>query len=404
MFILAYSRIIGAVKIPPPLAHLPPPSPAAQAVSDRLVQLIHEEIKAGGGWLSFARFMELALYAPGLGYYSAGSRKLGIDGDFVTAPELSALFGRCLARQLAELIAGGCTDILEIGAGSGALASDLLGELAALGCPPRNYFILELSADLRERQRALLAARAPQQAGAVQWLDVLPARFNGVILGNEVLDAMPAHVIRTREGAVEEAGVTAGADTGDAPFARAYRPATGAVLAAGRALRLPDGYETEVPLAARALVGSLGRILQRGAILFIDYGFPAHEYYHPQRTHGTLMCHYRHHAHADPLCLIGLQDITVHVDFSAVAAAGRAAGLALLGYATQAQFLINCGITDILGETPAADARAYAPLAAQAQKLLSPAEMGELFKVIALGRDALQPLRGFRSGDKSHTL
>jgi SAM-dependent MidA family methyltransferase len=404
LFILAYSRIIGAVKIPPSLAHLPPPAPAAQAISDRLVQRIRDEIKAGGGWLSFARFMELALYAPGLGYYSAGSRKLGAAGDFVTAPELSALFGRCLARQLAELVAGGCTDILEIGAGSGALASDLLGELAALGCPPQNYFILELSADLRERQRALLAARAPQQAGTVQWLDVLPARFNGVILGNEVLDAMPAHVIRTREGAVEEAGVTAGADAGDAPFARAYRPATGAVLAAGRALRLPDGYETEVPLAAGALVGSLGRILQRGAILFIDYGFPAHEYYHPQRTHGTLMCHYRHHAHADPLCLIGLQDITVHVDFSAMAASGRAAGLALLGYASQAQFLINCGITDILGETPAADARAYAPLAAQAQKLLSPAEMGELFKVIALGRDAPQPLRGFRSGDKSHTL
>ena len=404
MFILAYSRIIGAVKIPPPLAHLPPPSPAAQAVSDRLVQLIREEIKTGGGWLSFARFMELALYAPGLGYYSAGSRKLGIDGDFVTAPELSALFGRCLARQLAELIAGGCTDILEIGAGSGALAADLLRELAALGRPPRNYFILELSADLRERQRALLAARAPQQADAVQWLDVLPARFNGVILGNEVLDAMPAHVIRTRDGAVEESGVTAGADAGDAPFARAYRPAAGAVLAAARALQLPDGYETEVHLAARALVGSLARILQRGMLLFIDYGFPAHEYYHPQRTHGTLMCHYRHHAHADPLCLIGLQDITAHVDFSTVAAAGSAAGLALLGYASQAQFLINCGITDILGETPAADARAYAPLAAQAQKLLSPAEMGELFKVIALGRDIPQPLRGFRSGDKSHTL
>lgn len=404
MFILAYSRIIGAVKIPPPLAHLSPPAPAAQAISDRLVQLIRDEIKTGGGWLSFARFMELALYAPGLGYYSAGSRKLGAAGDFVTAPELSALFGRCLARQLAELITGGCTDILEIGAGSGALAADLLRELAALGSPPRNYFILELSADLRERQRALLAARAPQQAGAVQWLDVLPARFSGVILGNEVLDAMPAHIIRTRDGAVEEAGVTAGADAGDAPFARAYRPAAGAVLAAARALQLPDGYETEVHLAARALVASLGRILQRGVILFVDYGFPAHEYYHPQRAHGTLMCHYRHHAHADPLCLIGLQDITVHVDFSTVAAAGGAAGLALLGYATQAQFLINCGITDILGETPAADARAYAPLAAQAQKLLSPAEMGELFKVIALGRDTPQPLRGFRSGDKSHTL
>jgi SAM-dependent MidA family methyltransferase len=169
-------------------------------------------------------------------------------------------------------------------------------------------------------------------------------------------------------------------------------------------LQLPDDYETEIPLASRALVSSLGRILRRGIILFIDYGFPAREYYHPQRNRGTLMCHYRHHAHADPLCMTGLQDITAHVDFSAIAAAGAAAGLTTAGYATQAQFLINCGITDILGETPAADTRAYAPLAAQAQKLLSPAEMGELFKVIALGRDAPQPLLGFRSGDKSHTL
>ena len=404
LFILAYSRIIGAVKIPPHLAHLPSPPPAAQAISDRLIRVIRDEIHTGGGWLSFARFMELALYAPGLGYYSAGSRKLGPAGDFVTAPELSPLFGRCLARQLAELIKRGFTDILEIGAGAGALAADLLKELATLGCPPRNYFILEISADLRQRQGECLAARAPQQAAKVQWLDVLPAQFSGIIIGNEVLDAMPAHLIRTRGGAIEESGVTAAAGADDAAFGRAYRPAAGALLAAARKLQLPDDYETEIHLAAQALVAGLGRILRRGVFLFIDYGFPAHEYYHPQRAHGTLMCHYRHHAHADPLCMIGLQDITAHVDFSAISAAGAAAGLDLLGYATQAQFLINCGITDILGATPAADARAYAPLAAQAQTLLSPAEMGELFKVIALGRDVSQPLCGFRSGDKSHTL
>jgi SAM-dependent MidA family methyltransferase len=404
LFILAYSRIIGAVKIPPHLAHLPPPPAEAQALSDRLISVINDEISAGDGWLSFTRFMELALYAPGLGYYSAGSRKFGPAGDFVTAPELSPLFGRCLARQLAELIERGFTDILEIGAGSGTLAADLLSELGNLGCPLQNYFILEISADLRQRQRTLLAGRAPQQISKVKWLDVLPAQFSGIIIGNEVLDAMPAQLIRTRAGELEESGITLAKNSDDAHFKCDYRPAGGALLNAARKLQLPDDYETETHLAARALVASLGRILKRGAILFIDYGFPAHEYYHPQRSRGTLMCHYRHHAHPDPLCMIGLQDITVHLDFSAIKTSAAAAGLELLGYATQAQFLINCGITDILGATPATDVQAYAPLAANAQKLLSPAEMGELFKFIALGKGVQRPLLGFRSGDKSHTL
>ena len=389
------------MNIPPHLAHLPPPPAEAQAISDRLTELIAGEIAAGEGWISFSRFMELALYAPGLGYYSAGSRKLGRDGDFVTAPEFSPLFSRCLARQLAELIGHGLTDILEIGAGSGALAADLLPELAALGQEPNNYFILEVSADLRQRQHARLAKHAPQQAGKVRWLDVLPANFNGIIIGNEVLDAIPVHIVRTHNGAIEEMGITRG-ESGEA-FARAYRKADGALLAAARALQLPDDYETEIHLAARAFVRSFARVLKHGAILFIDYGFPAHEYYHPQRSSGTLMCHYRHHVHADPLCLVGLQDITTHVDFSAVARAGAAAGLDVLGYTTQAQFLINCGITDILSEVSAENVRDYAPLASQAQKLLSPAEMGELFKVIALGKD-VQPLLGFKTGDKSHML
>lgn len=388
--------------IPPSLAHLTPPSAEAQAVSDRLADLIAAEIDAGGGWISFAHYMGLALYAPGLGYYSAGSRKLGRDGDFVTAPELSSLFGRCLARQLAELISHGLRDILEIGAGSGALAADLLPELAALGQAPDHYYILEVSADLRQRQQQRIAERAPQQAATVQWLDVLPANFNGIIVGNEVLDAMPAHVVRTHGGAIEEAGVVRG--SGDRPFARGYRAAGGELLKLAAALSLPEGYETEIQLAARAFVTSFARRLRSGALLFVDYGFPAREYYHPQRSSGTLMCHYRHHAHDDPLVLVGLQDITTHVDFSATAKAGTSAGLAVLGYATQAQFLINCGITDILGETPATDVLAYAPLASQAQQLLSPAEMGELFKVIALGKGIAPPLLGFQRGDKSHTL
>ncbi|MDP2239743.1 MAG: SAM-dependent methyltransferase [Burkholderiales bacterium] len=390
------------MKIPPHLAHLQAPSAAAQAISDQLTEVITGEIAANGGWINFAHFMTLALYAPGLGYYSAGSRKLGQDGDFVTAPELSPLFGRCLARQLAELIGQGLADILEIGAGSGALAADLLPELAALGQAPEHYFILEVSADLRQRQQQRIAERAPQQAGTVRWLDVLPTNFHGIIIGNEVLDAIPAHIVRTHDGAVEELGVTRGTN-GD-PYARAYRAADGELLTAARYLGLPDDYETEIQLAARAFVKSFARLLKRGAILFIDYGFPAHEYYHPQRNSGTLMCHYRHHAHADPLCLVGLQDITTHVDFSAIAHAGAAIGLDVLGYANQAQFLINCGITDILGETPASDTHAYLPLASQAQKLLSPAEMGELFKVIAFGKGLTSPLLGFSSGDKSHTL
>jgi SAM-dependent MidA family methyltransferase len=390
------------VNLPPHLAHLPPPSAEAQAVSDRLAQLIAGEIAAGGGWISFARYMELALYAPGLGYYSAGSRKLGRDGDFVTAPEFTGLFGRSLARQLSELIEQGFTDILEIGAGSGALAADLLPELAALDRAPDHYLILEVSGDLRERQRARLAERAPDQAGKVRWLDVLPGNFSGIIIGNEVLDAIPVHVVRMHGSAVEELGVTRG--TQDAFFAPDYRMAGGEILSLARNLDLPDGYETEIHLTMRAFVRSFARILQRGVILFIDYGFPAREYYHPQRSRGTLMCHYRHHAHADPLCLPGLQDITAHVDFTAVAKTATASGLEILGYATQAQFLINCGITDILGATPGAEVPAYARLAAQAQKLLSPAEMGELFKVIALGRGVRPPLLGFRRGDRSHTL
>ncbi len=377
---------------------LPIPPAAALELSARLHALICRDIAAAGGWISFAHYMELALYAPGLGYYSAGSRKLGPAGDFITAPELSPLFGRALARQLAELRQQGLPDILELGAGSGALAAVLLAELAAHDALPERYAILELSADLRERQRRHLLQTVPHLASRVHWLDALPEQFSGVILGNEVLDAIPVQRIRFDDGAVAELGVRVVGHE----LAWAQQPASGALAAAAHALALPDDYETELNLAAAALVSSLAQRLTRGALLFIDYGFPAHEFYHPQRNRGTLMCHYRHHAHADPFLWVGLQDITAHVDFSAIARAG--AGLDLLGYTGQAQFLINCGITELLAAVPAEDTARYAPLAAQAQKLLSPAEMGELFKVIALGRDVAVPLLGFRRGDRSHTL
>ncbi len=391
--------------LPAHLSHLPAPSADTVAHSRRLSTLIAEEIKAAGGWVSFARYMELALHAPGLGYYSAGARKLGADGDFVTAPELGTLFGRTLARQAAQILRAGISDIIEIGAGSGALARDLLAELAVLDCLPQRYLILETSAGLKARQRALLQRELPQLASRIAWLDALPASFNGLMIANEVLDAMPAHVVRRHGMKIEEMGVVenAGPNAFNA-FDWGYRPAVGALLEAAASIALPDNYQTEINLAARAWTRTLGRLLARGAILIIDYGFPAREYYHPQRSTGTLMCHYRHHAHSDPLCLTGLQDITAHVDFSSIADTAAACGLDLLGYTNQAQFLINCGITDVLVRTPADDAAAYLPLAAQAQRLTSPAEMGELFKVIAFGRGLDVPLLGFGSGDKRHTL
>jgi SAM-dependent MidA family methyltransferase len=377
---------------------LPLPPPAALELSSRLQALIDGEIRAAGGWISFARYMELALYAPGLGYYSAGSHKLGAAGDFITAPELSPLFGRTLARQLAELLAQDIPDIIELGAGSGALAATMLAELDELQRLPQRYLILEVSADLRQRQQAHLAATVPQFANRVSWLEQLPDHLHAIVLGNEVLDALPVHRVGVDQGRVEEIGVTANNDG----FVWANRPAPATLQQAVTAHELPDDYETEISLAVPALIGSLAQRLTRGALLFIDYGFPAHEFFHPQRNRGTLMCHYRHQAHADPFLWPGLQDITAHVDFSAVAQAG--AGLELLGYTGQAQFLINCGITGLLAAVPAADTARYAPLAAQAQQLLSPAEMGELFKVIALGRGISGPLSGFRRGDRSHTL
>lgn len=377
---------------------LPLPPPAALELSVRLQTLIRGEIQAASGWISFARYMELALYAPGLGYYSAGSHKLGAAGDFITAPELSPLFGRTLARQITELLAQDIPDIVELGAGSGALAGVLLAELAALDCLPQRYLILEVSADLRERQQSHLAATVPQLADRVSWLDRLPDQLQAIVIGNEVLDALPVHRVRMDQGSAEEIGVIANDDH----FAWACRPASATLQQIVSAHDLPDDYESEINLAAPALISSLAQGLTRGALLFIDYGFPAHEFFHAQRNRGTLMCHYRHQSHADPFLWPGLQDITAHVDFSAIARAG--AGLDLLGYTGQAQFLINCGITELLAEVPAADTARYAPLAAQAQQLLSPAEMGELFKVIALGKNLTQALRGFSRGDRSHTL
>ena len=379
---------------------LPEPTPDARAHSDRVAAHISGEIAASGGWMSFARYMELALYAPGLGYYSAGARKLGKAGDFVTAPEISPLYGQTLSRQVHQVMQAGFDDVLEVGAGSGALAATLLEELERSGKAPRNYLILELSADLRERSRDTLAARVPHLLERVAWLNRLPPAFSGVVLGNEVLDAMPVHVVRVHRGKIEEGGV--GLRNGRLDWS--WRLASGELLEAARALELPEGFRTEIPLAMCGFVGSLAGVLEKGVALFIDYGFPQREYYHPQRREGTLMCHYRHHAHADPFFLPGLQDITSHVDFSAVARAAQAGGLELAGYASQAQFLVNCGITEVMSRTPAEEGSRFLPLANQANRLMSPSEMGELFKAIAFGRGFSTPLLGFREGDRRQAL
>jgi SAM-dependent MidA family methyltransferase len=383
---------------------LPAPSPEASAHSLTLVAAIASEIGAGDGWISFARFMEMALYQPGLGYYSAGARKFGAAGDFVTAPEMTAYFGRALARQVSHVMAVSAPHVLEVGAGSGRLAADLLLELERLGALPESYDILDLSADLRERQQATLATAAPHLLARVRWLDRLPASFSGVVVANELLDAMPAHVVAWREDGIFERGV--GLDDSGG-FTWNERPASGTLLAAaeeiGAQCRLPPGYESEISLAARAWAGEWGHRLRCGALLLIDYGFPRREFYHQQRGRGTLMCHYRHHSHPDPFYLPGLQDVTVHVDFTAIIAAADAAGLDLLGYTTQGQFLLNCGILDLLSkEQPGTPG--YIRASGAINKLLLPHEMGELFKVIAIGRGIDRPLLGFASGDQRSRL
>ncbi len=354
------------------------------------------------GFLAFDRYMEMVLHAPGLGYYSAGAAKFGPSGDFLTAPEMSPLFGTSLARQLAELIEAGCTRIVELGAGTGRMAADILRELERLDRLPDTYEIVELSADLKARQAAMLGALSPEIGARLRWHDELPPLTDAVVLGNEVLDAMPVSLIRTHDGAIEELGVTLTPDR--AGFAWCTRPATGELERIARTLDLGEDYTTEIHIAAHGLVRSLAERLTRGVLLFIDYGFPVSEYYHPQRSDGTLMCHYRHHAHADPLCLPGLQDVTAHVDFSTLASVAVKTGLDVLGYAQQARFLMNCGVLDALAAYDPNDVARYAPACAAVQKLLSPAEMGELFKVIAFGRGIEPPLLGFRSGDRSGLL
>ncbi|HEY0843753.1 MAG TPA: class I SAM-dependent methyltransferase [Noviherbaspirillum sp.] len=382
---------------------LPEPSFDALNASRNLYHLIANDIRRNSGWISFAQYMELVLYAPGLGYYSGGAAKLGKDGDFTTAPELTPLFGGALAHVAANLMGQTGPQILEFGAGTGKLARDILTELNAMGVSIHRYSIVEVSGELRARQEQMLKD-FPQ----VVWLDRFPPTFSGVVIGNEVLDAMPVNLVVKTEQGWKERGV----GLSDKNFVFRDRPCDPALVAQiPEAEELPVGYLTEVHPVAQAFMRSLASMLcagydetgRGGAAILVDYGFPAHEYYLGQRAQGTLMCHYRHHAHPDPFYLPGLQDVTAHVDFTAMATAAVEGGLEMLGYTSQAAFLLDAGIGDVLLRTSPTDQMKYLPQANAMQRLISPAEMGELFKVLVVGKQAALPGK-FARNDRSHRL
>ena len=409
-----------------PLSTLPVLTAEEAAHSAALRALIRERIAAAGGWIDFETFMDLALYAPGLGYYSAGSAKLGSPGDFTTAPEMSDLFSRCVARQCAQVLDGlGGGRILELGAGSGRMATAVLRELAQLDRLPECYDILEVSADLAARQRAHLAGLPADVQARVRWVSSLPAQpFEGVLLANEVLDALPCQRFALHEGSNAAPGTVAAAGAGaarsggigalgvavaaDGSLVEREGPAGAALLADWTRLRdslrepLTAGYATETCLRVAPWIASLADGLSRGVMLLFDYGLPRAQYYHPERATGTLTAYFKHRAHYDPLINVGVQDLTSWVDFTRVAEAGQAAGLEVLGFCTQAAFLLGAGIDQLLAQ--ARDDVEHARLAGEARRLLLPGEMGEAFKLMALGRDWSEPLAAFIHQDLRDSL
>ncbi len=370
-----------------------------------LTEHICAAVRAAGGWLSFEQFMALALYAPGLGYYSAGSEKIGAGGDFVTAPEMSDLFSRCVAAQCAEVLEDG-GQILELGAGTGRMAASVLSELAARGRLPQRYAILEVSADLAARQRRRIATLPTALAERVVWLERLPERpFRGVILANEVLDALPCRRFMFAGGQIRELGI--GLEEGR--LIERSRPADAQLAAEWERLRaglpaaLPDGYISEMCLRVGPWLAGVAEPLVRGLLLLLDYGLPRAHYYHPQRLTGTLRCHFKHRVHDDPYVNLGVQDITAWVDFTRVAEAALECALDVAGFATQAAFLLGTGIQRYIAET-GADTVEHARRAGEARRLLLPGEMGEAFKVMALTRDLDQALSGFALQDLRGSL
>ncbi|MDO5685910.1 MAG: SAM-dependent methyltransferase [Neisseria sp.] len=378
---------------------LPVPDAAARAASDALCSEIRALIERNDGFLPFADYMHHVLYAPHNGYYSGGSHKIGSGGDFVTAPQLTPLFGQTLARQFADILPQTAGNLYEFGAGTGALAADIIGAL-----PPEcwdTYYIVEVSPDLRARQQALLAQKHPQLAARVRYLDRLPETFDGIIFGNEVLDAMPCERVEWRNDGLYRLGVEHSAHG----LTWGARPAPPTLCEwAARLPPLPVGYRSELHPQQEAFVRTLAGKLQRGAMLWIDYGFDENEYYHPQRHMGTLIGHYRHHTVDDPFFLPGLVDWTAHVNFSGIAAAACDAGLDFIGYTTQGSFLVQAGITAALEAVGTPEGETYIRAAAACQKLLATHEMGELFKVIAFGMNIDPDWSGFRGADLSAKL
>lgn len=380
---------------------LPLPSPAAQQSSANLQTLLAEEIKKHGNWIPFSRFMELVLYAPQYGYYTGGSHKIGNNGDFITAPTLTPLFARTLARQLQELLPQTAGNIYEFGAGTGQLAADLLNNLSD---GINRYYIIEISPELAARQKDLIQTLAPQAAQKIIHLSALPETFDGIIIGNEVLDAMPVEIIRKDEGSsFEHVGVCLDNDR----FTYSARPLHDLQLSALASLYFPkisSPYTSELHPQQYAFIRTLASRLEHGCMIFIDYGFDAAQYYHSQRDQGTLIGHYRHHVIHNPFDFIGLVDLTAHVNFTDIAQAGTDAGLDLIGYLPQSHFLLNLGITELLAQTGKTNSAAYIREAAAVQKLIDQHEMGELFKVIAFGKNINIDWTGFCFGDICYKL
>lgn len=375
---------------------LPAPPPEAAAHSAQLAEHIANTICDEGGWIPFSRYMELALYAPGLGYYAAGARKFGAEGDFVTAPELTPMFARCIAMQALQVLEATGGDILELGPGSGALAADLFEELNAQGKAPKRYLLLEVSPELQARQRERLEKRFPGDIDRFVWIDRLPEKIRGLVIANEVLDVVPFSMVRRSGDEILERGVIvseAGFAFDDAPLP------DGDLKRRAQAVFPPGDYDylSEVGLAAEGLVRTIASSLESGVALFIDYGFPEREFYHPQRSMGTMRCHYRHRFHGDPFFMPGLQDITAHVDFTAMARAADSGGAEIYGFTTQAYFLISCGLAVLVSSGDPTATLSRLKGTSVVHRLINPAEMGELFKVLAIGKEFDAPLLGLQS-------
>lgn len=395
---------------------LPEPDDQASALSGELVLRIKEKCRQSGGRIPFSQYMQMALYEPGLGYYSSGRQKFGERGDFITAPEVSSLFSRCLARQASDVLNQVIDDrlktsVLELGAGSGIMAADILLELERTGGLPDEYMILELSGELRQRQKRTLEEKAPTVLNRVRWLDELPKEpFNGIVLANEVLDAMPVECFRISEGGIET--LVVGVE--EEKLVAEYAPADPAVrekvetienrLAETRNNKLPLEYCSEYNPSIQPWLDAIHRVLNRGAMVLIDYGYPVHEYYHEDRSAGTMMCHYQHRAHANPLWYPGLQDITAFVDFTDVAYCAVAAGFNINGYTTQASFLVGCGIEELYQSQFSDDIKEQVVLSQHIKTLTLPSEMGERFKVMALTKNLDVPLAGFIVQDMRNRL